>query len=139
MFHGLSLIWQCDCMMNIYFAQESPELFQKVKETVDKYLKNINIISCSLDMVVNGEVKSDSSCLLMMDLDLPGKNTLGFLNEIKSKTKVPIVVLDDMNNGPGRMVKALRIGAEDYLFKPIRDSQLIASIITNSKKIKYTV
>ena len=122
--------------MNIYFAQDNPELFKEVKETIENNLKNTNVMSCSIEMVKNGETKIDSSCVLMIDMDLPGKNTLEMLNEVKGRTNAPIVVMDDINNGPGRMVRALHLGAVDYVYKPIHPSRLISTVIIHLKEEK---
>jgi len=125
--------------MDIYFIEADLKLFQEVKEIVEKNLEHMRVIRCSTENILNGEVQTDSSGLLVMDLDLPGKNSISLFDEIRGKTSTPIVVLDDIKIGAGRVMKALRLGASDYLFKPIHDSRLIATIITHSKGERYAI
>ena len=124
--------------MDIYLIEDDPKLFRDFKDTIGKHLEHMRLIGCSAERLLDGEVRIESG-LLFMDLDLPGKNSLSLFDEIQGKTKIPIVVLDDIKIGTARIMKALRLGASDYLFKPIHDSRLIATIITHSGGKQYAI
>jgi FixJ family two-component response regulator len=63
--------------------------------------------------------------LVVLDLRLPGMDGLDILREIRSRAaEVPVVIV----SGAGQIddvVQALRLGAWDYLFKPIRDLSML--------------
>lgn len=65
--------------------------------------------------------------LLVLDLGLPDGDGLDLLSELRSFSKVPVIVLS-VRNGDSDKIKALDIGAQDYVTKPFSVEELLARV-----------
>ncbi len=65
--------------------------------------------------------------LVILDLGLPDKDGLNFLEEIRKEKNTPIIVLSARDNEDDK-VKALDLGANDYVTKPFSINELFARI-----------
>jgi DNA-binding response OmpR family regulator len=63
--------------------------------------------------------------LLLLDLGLPDEDGLEVLRKIRRMADVPIVVLTARGD-ERTIVRGLRLGADDYLVKPVRLAELLA-------------
>ncbi len=72
--------------------------------------------------------RSDSFDLAMLDIKMPGENGFVLLEYLRSKyPRIPVVMLtafNDLETG----LKAIRMGAKDYLTKPVTRDNLVACI-----------
>jgi len=74
-----------------------------------------------------GFVEAESPSLVLLDLSLPHMDGFEVLKRIREFSSVPVIVL----TASGReedLVKALRLGADDYVAKPFSLSELTARI-----------
>ncbi len=67
--------------------------------------------------------------IVFTDLRMPGIDGLTLLREIKKKDASITVVLITSHSSVDSTIKALRLGAYDYLIKPLEDIELILAII----------
>jgi two-component system KDP operon response regulator KdpE len=67
------------------------------------------------------------SDLILLDLGLPDMSGLDVIPEIRARTSTPIVVLS-IRGGEADKVRALELGADDYLTKPFGVDELLARI-----------
>lgn len=65
--------------------------------------------------------------LLVLDLGLPDGDGLELLTELRSFSRVPVIVLS-VRNGDSDKIKALDIGAQDYVTKPFSVEELLARV-----------
>ena len=65
--------------------------------------------------------------LIILDIMMPGKNGLEFIQENKKKLETPIILLTAKGDAKER-VEGLEIGADDYLPKPFEPKELILRI-----------
>ena len=65
--------------------------------------------------------------LIILDIMMPGKNGLEFIQENKKKLDTPIILLTAKGQANER-VEGLEIGADDYLPKPFEPKELILRI-----------
>ncbi len=65
--------------------------------------------------------------LLLVDLMLGGLDGFAFITEVRRHSRAPIIVLSARRD-PADIVRALEIGADDYVTKPFDDQVLIARI-----------
>ena len=73
--------------------------------------------------------------LIILDIMMPGKNGLEFIEENKEKIETPIILLTAKGEANDR-VEGLEIGADDYLAKPFEPKELILRIINILNKTK---
>ena len=62
-------------------------------------------------------LKKEKVRLILLDLNLPDGNGLDFLQEIRAKSAVPVIIIT-ANNMETDIVMGLELGANDYITKP---------------------
>jgi len=100
-----------------------------IRDTLKLNLKSENY---SVDEAVNGlegldKVKIYHPHLIILDLGLPDRSGLEVLRELRTWTKIPVIVLTVFDDEVTK-VKLLDVGADDYLTKPFGPSELNARI-----------
>jgi len=65
--------------------------------------------------------------LILLDLGLPDMSGLDVIPEIRARTSTPIIVLS-IRGGESDKVRALDLGADDYLTKPFGVDELLARV-----------
>lgn len=65
--------------------------------------------------------------LVVLDIMLPGKDGLALCRELRTGSRVPIIMLTAIDGEADRIV-GLEIGADDYLTKPFGPRELLARI-----------
>ena len=73
--------------------------------------------------------------LIILDIMMPGKNGLEFIQENKKRIETPIILLTAKGEANDR-VEGLEIGADDYLPKPFEPKELILRIQNILEKTK---
>jgi len=71
--------------------------------------------------------------LVILDLGLPDQDGFSVLNEIRTWSNVPIIILS-VRNSESDVVKALDFGADDYMTKPFNTFELLARIRANIRR-----
>jgi two-component system KDP operon response regulator KdpE len=71
--------------------------------------------------------------LVILDLGLPDQDGFSVLKEIRTWSNVPVVILS-VRNSEEDIVKALDLGADDYITKPFNTSELLARIRSNIRR-----
>jgi two-component system response regulator MtrA len=69
----------------------------------------------------------NSFSLLILDLMLPGVHGLDVLKDVRRGSEVPVLVLSARNDTSDK-VRALQLGADDYLTKPFWPEELLARV-----------
>jgi len=73
--------------------------------------------------------------LVILDLGLPDKDGFAVLSEIRTWTSVPVIILS-VRDSEDNIVKALDLGADDYITKPFNSKELIARIRANIRRVQ---
>lgn len=71
--------------------------------------------------------KDQKPDVIILDLMMPEVNGWAVCQQIREFSDVPILILSAMDT-PGMVAKALDVGADDYLVKPVSSSTLLARI-----------
>ncbi|HCE43926.1 MAG TPA: hypothetical protein DET40_10295 [Lentisphaeria bacterium] len=71
------------------------------------------------------EVQKSRPDIILLDLNLPDRDGLSVLQEIRTWSTIPIVILS-VRNSEEDIVTLLNSGADDYLVKPFNTEELIA-------------
>jgi two-component system KDP operon response regulator KdpE len=73
------------------------------------------------------DVNSVRLDLILLDVNLPDANGLDICERMCKRTEVPIILLADEPSEPEK-VRALMLGADDYIARPISDEELMARV-----------
>ena len=73
--------------------------------------------------------------LVILDLGLPDRDGLSVLKELRSWTDIPIIILS-VRYSEEDIVKALDLGADDYITKPFNTKELLARIRANIRRVQ---
>ncbi|HEX2905712.1 MAG TPA: response regulator [Phototrophicaceae bacterium] len=73
------------------------------------------------------DVNSVRLDLILLDVNLPDANGLDICERICKRTEVPIIMLAD-EASEAEKVRALMLGADDYIARPISDDELMARV-----------
>src|SRR6056300_996796 len=110
-----------------------------IRTLVKKYLNEnqylINTASSAED--ASEKIKIIKFDLIILDIMMPGKSGLEFIQENKKDLDTPIILLTAKGQAAER-VEGLEVGADDYLSKPFEPKELllrIKNILDKTKKI----
>ena len=108
-----------------------------IRSLVKKYLdENQYLVTTASNAEDASEkIKVIKFDLIILDIMMPGKNGLEFIEEHKSTLETPIILLTAKGEAKER-VEGLEIGADDYLPKPFEPKELILRIKNILNKTK---
>ena len=108
-----------------------------IRSLVKKYLNENNYLVTTANSAEDGseKIKIIKFDLIILDIMMPGKNGLEFIEENKKKIDIPIILLTAKGEASER-IEGLEIGADDYLPKPFEPKELILRIQNIIKKTK---
>ena len=100
-----------------------------IRSLVKKYLdENQYLVTTASNAEDASEkIKIIKFDLIILDIMMPGKNGLEFIEEHKGSLETPIILLTAKGEAKER-VEGLEIGADDYLPKPFEPKELILRI-----------
>lgn len=75
----------------------------------------------------DGLAKADAADLLMLDLGLPDISGFDVLEELRKSASTPVVVLSGQEEVEAK-IRALDLGADDYVTKPFDAGELLARV-----------
>ena len=109
-----------------------------IRSLVKKYLNEKKYL---VTTAINAEdaaekIKIIKFDLVILDIMMPGKSGLEFLNEYKKEINTPVLLLTAKGE-PGERIEGLEMGADDYLPKPFEPKELdlrIKNIIDKTKQ-----
>ena len=110
-----------------------------IRSLVKKYLNENDYLVTTANSAedANEKVNIIKFDLIILDIMMPGKSGLEFIQENQKKLKTPIILLTAKGQANER-IEGLEIGADDYLPKPFEPKELILRIqnIISKTKIK---
>ena len=71
--------------------------------------------------------------LVLLDLMLPGSSGFDLMDRIREVSEVPVIFLS-ANDQEENVVKALSMGADDYIVKPFSSTELLARVASSFRK-----
>ena len=110
-----------------------------IRSLVKKYLNENDYLVTTANSAEDAKEKINiiKFDLIILDIMMPGKNGLEFIQENQKKLKTPIILLTAKGQANER-IEGLEVGADDYLPKPFEPKELILRIqnIISKTKIK---
>ena len=109
-----------------------------IRSLVKKYLNENEFLVTTADSAEDAlkKIKIIEFDLIILDIMMPGKSGLEFIEEQKGSLETPIILLTAKGE-PTERIEGLEIGADDYLPKPFEPKELILrinNIINKTKK-----
>jgi len=109
-----------------------------IRMLVKKYLNENSFLVTTSESAEDAyqKIKVVKFDLIVLDIMMPGKSGLEFINENKKNIETPIILLTAKGEASER-IKGLEVGADDYLPKPFDPKELvlrIKNIINKTKK-----
>jgi len=109
-----------------------------IRSLVKQYLNENNYLVTTANNAEDAseKIKVIEFDLIVLDIMMPGKSGLDFIQENKKKLETPIILLTAKGEANDR-IGGLEIGADDYLPKPFEPKELvlrIQNIIEKTKK-----
>ncbi len=100
-----------------------------IRDLVKKYLNENNYLINTASNAEEAQRKIEiiSFDIIILDIMMPGKSGLQFLNEIKKMIDTPVILLTAKSEAKER-IEGLEIGADDYLAKPFEPKELLLRI-----------
>ena len=110
-----------------------------IRLLVKKYLNENNYLVTTADSAEDATKKIEiiKFDLIILDIMMPGKSGLEFVNENKKNLETPIILLTAKGEASERIV-GLEAGADDYLPKPFEPKELSLRIKNILSKTKQT-
>ena len=111
----------------------------RIRSLVKKYLNENNFLISTAENAEDAKKKIEliKFDLIILDIMMPGKSGLEFIQENKKKLETPIILLTAKGE-PSERIEGLEIGADDYLPKPFEPKELILrikNILNKTKKV----
>jgi len=100
-----------------------------IRTLVKKYLNENNFLVTTANSAEDAaeKVRIIKFDLIILDIMMPGKSGLEFIEENKKKLSTPIILLTAKGEANER-IEGLEVGADDYLPKPFEPRELVLRI-----------
>ena len=110
-----------------------------IRSLVKKYLNENNFLVTTAKSAEDAseKIKIVDFDMIILDIMMPGKSGLQFIQENKNYINTPVILLTAKGSADER-VEGLEIGADDYLPKPFEPKELVLRIKNILKKTKET-
>ena len=99
------------------------------REMVGDYLKvhGFRVTLCDGGAALRQAIAAEAPDLIVLDLNMPAEDGLSIVRDLKSRSRVPVIMLTATASPIDRVV-GLELGADDYLAKPCELRELVARI-----------
>ena len=110
-----------------------------IRSLVSKYLNENKFLVTTAYSAEDAleKTKAIKFDLIVLDIMMPGKNGLEFIQETKDRLDTPIILLT-AKGAANERIEGLEVGADDYLPKPFEPKELVLrinNILHKTKKI----
>lgn len=111
--------------LHILIVDDDAQIRSLLKDFFQRRGFRVSLASDGQDMeTVLAEGKTD---LVVLDIMLPGKSGLELCQELRQRSKIPIIMLTAVSDTGDRIV-GLEMGADDYVSKPFDPRELLARV-----------
>jgi DNA-binding response OmpR family regulator len=99
------------------------------REMIGDYLAmhGFRVSRCDGGESLRGVIKEGEPDLIVLDLNMPDEDGLSIIRDLKSRSRVPVIMLTATASPIDRVV-GLELGADDYIAKPCELRELVARI-----------
>ncbi len=109
----------------ILVVDDEPQIRRLLKTSLAP--QRFEVIEASTAALALKQLAADTFDLVVLDLGLPDRSGIEVIEEIRTMSQIPIIVLSVRSDEAGK-VKALELGADDYVTKPFGMAELVTRI-----------
>ncbi len=109
----------------ILVVDDEPQIRRMLKTSLTP--QKFEIVEASTAAAALKRFDGEEFDLIILDLGLPDRSGIEVIEEVRKSSTVPIIVLSVRNDEAGK-VKALELGADDYITKPFGMAELVTRI-----------
>lgn len=118
---------------NILIVDDEPELLTLIKEIFER-ANYSNIATASSGKEALNLIHTKIPDMIICDVMMPGMDGLELLQEIRSFSKVPVVMLTARGEAQDRF-DGFELGADDYVVKPFLPKELLLRVEAIMKRV----
>ena len=111
----------------ILAVEDEPEICEMLKDFLEDS-DEFQVITCSDTSQVLPLVLRESPDLVTLDMNMPGKNGMELLEEIKSQDNDIAVIMVTAVRKVQTALQAVRLGAYDYIIKPLSVDEVVFAV-----------
>ncbi len=112
----------------IFFVDDEPAVRLVVRKTLERVGANVTCFGCADDCLAC--LESAQCDLLITDVKMPGKDGIELLRAVKTRVPwLPVLVVTGFGDVP-MAVKALKLGAADFVEKPLDREAFLKTVQT---------
>jgi two-component system, OmpR family, response regulator BaeR len=97
-------------------------------------LENFQVSILERGDIAISEVRLNPPDVILLDVMLPGKDGLTICKEIRTFSRVPILIISAKVDDVDRLL-GLELGADDYICKPFNPREVVARIKTILRRV----
>ena len=118
-------------MIRILVVDDEPQILRVLR--INLLARQYDVITATTGAEALATTRSGHPDLVILDLGLPDLDGVEVIRQLRTWTKVPIIVLSGRADSRDK-VQALDAGAEDYVTKPFSVDELLARIRVVSRR-----
>jgi two-component system KDP operon response regulator KdpE len=109
----------------ILVVDDEPQIRRMLKTSLVP--QKFEVVEASTAGAALKRLDAEAFDLIILDLGLPDRSGIDVIEEVRKSSSVPIIVLSVRSDEAGK-VKALELGADDYMTKPFGMAELVTRI-----------
>jgi two-component system LytT family response regulator len=118
--------------MKAILIDDEPDGIRTLKKLLELNCPDVEILACFTDaMHAQQKVMQLNPDIVFLDIQMPGKTGLDFLNELPERN-FEVVFVTAHNE---YILQALQFSAADYLMKPVDEDRLVEAVHRTKKRI----
>ena len=121
-------------MNTILIVEDDKEISQLLTEYLNE--NGYETIALYQGLKIMDYLKKGEVAMILLDIMLPYKNGDQILAEIRSVSKVPVIVISAKGTTQNK-IDLLRMGADDYITKPFDLEETLARIESNLRRVRF--
>ena len=115
-------IFSGDILMRILVVEDEPLILKSIELLLKKY--NYEVETANLGSIAVKKIKENKPDLLLLDMYLPDMTGLKIMEKIQGIQPLTVIVMT-AHSSEEIAIESLRLGAKDYILKPIKGDELI--------------